>query len=346
MSLPNNKVVQDDLWKVYNNLVETDKQIAAVLEQLKDDGLYDSTMIVFYADHGGPLPRQKRLIYDSGLKVPMIIKFPNNQHAGSKDDQLISFIDFAPTTIKFAGGSIPSHMHGKDFIGSVKNLKAKQDKRKYIHAAADRFDGFTDTIRAVRDDRFKYIRNYRPEQGYYLPVSYRERIPTMNNLLSQRDAGKLNDVQMQWFRTQKPIEELFDTQNDPHELNNLAQDPSYQSKLVRFRAELARWLAEVGDQPGLPEAQLIKKLWNGQDQQPITATPKLILNDRKVEIKSETQGAVISYQILSDTNAKSNLWILYRQPLSISADTQIKVIAHRIGYVPSEEVIKVIKLNG
>ncbi|MCB0688969.1 MAG: sulfatase, partial [Saprospiraceae bacterium] len=173
--LPETEIVKRDMWKVYNNIAEMDREVGAVLGQLANDGLLENTIIFFYADHGGPLPHQKRLIYDSGLNAPMIIRFPNMTNAGKKDDQLISFIDFAPTVFSLVGIKPPAYLQGQAFLGPYQS----EVPRTYIHAAADRFDGFTDAIRAVRDKQFKYIRNYRPEQAYYLPITYREQIPTM-----------------------------------------------------------------------------------------------------------------------------------------------------------------------
>jgi len=186
--LPLTDTVRRDMWKEYNNIAEMDKQVGFVLKQLEEDGLLENTIIFFYGDHGGPYPRQKRLIYDSGLNTPMIIRFPEKQQAGTKDEQLISFVDFAPTLLSLSGVQPPEYLQGQAFMGKYPAV----GKRKYIHAAADRFDGFTDAIRAVRDERFKYIRNYRPEQGYYLPVEFRERIPTMQELLRRHDEGKLD----------------------------------------------------------------------------------------------------------------------------------------------------------
>lgn len=333
--LPDTPLVRRDMWKMYNNLAETDKQIAAVLQQLKDDGLYDSTIIVFYSDHGGPLPRQKRLIYDSGLKVPMIIRFPGELNAGTRDDQLISFVDFAPSTLALAGQTIPKHIQGKNFLDEITGVA--DGERKYIHAAADRFDGFTDSIRAVKNQRYKYIRNYRPEQAYYLPVVYREKIPTMQELLRMRDAGQLNDAQAQWFRPSKPEEELFDTLLDPHELNNLAGDPQYADVLAELRAENARWLSAIGDKPNYPERQLINDLWQGAGAKPQTETPSVNVDKGKFVIKSDTEGATISYRVISK-DGQENPWQLYLRPIEVMPDTCYKVVAHRLGYQESEAV--------
>ncbi|WP_440877107.1 sulfatase family protein [Thalassotalea sp. PLHSN55] len=328
--LPDTPLVRRDMWKMYNNLAETDKQIGAVLQQLKEDDLYKDTIIVFYSDHGGPLPRQKRLIYDSGLKVPMIIRFPDGAHAGEVDEQLISFVDFAPTTLALAGINQPAHMHGQNFINNA-------NKRRYIYAAADRFDGFTDTIRAVKNARYKYIRNYRTEQGYYLPVAYREKIPTMQELLRLRDAKQLTNAQAQWFRPSKPQEELFDTVEDPHELNNLAADPTHSATLTELRAALDAWLNQIEDRPKTAEEKLIKSLWQGAATQPVTAKPKIELIDGKIHINSNTPGAHIAYQEMT-ADKGSTSWLPYSASFPVRKGVTINAVAHRIGYQESSLV--------
>ncbi|SDM99956.1 sulfatase-like hydrolase/transferase [Kriegella aquimaris] len=332
--LPDTEVVRRDMWKLYNNIAEMDRQVGAVLKQLEDDGLLENTIIVFYGDHGGPLPREKRLIYDSGLNTPMIIRYPNKMHAGTKDEQLISFIDFAPTLLSLTGMQPREYMHGQAFIGEH---KAKEE-RKFIHAAADRFDGFTDVIRAVRDKRYKYIRNYRPKQGYYLPVEYRERIPAMQELLRLRKEGKLDSIQTQWFRSSKDAEELFDCVADPYELNNLAEDPAHSDKLQELRTEMDRWLKEIGDEPNLPEKELISRLWNGSENQPVTSEPKITTSNNLITISCTTEGASIGYKIIGDDGPIPNAWSVYQQPFKIPKGLTVISQAYRIGYVPSEIV--------
>lgn len=332
--LPDNKVVRRDMWKKYNNIAEMDRQVGAILKQLEADGLLENTIIFFYGDHGGPLPRQKRLIYDSGLNTPIIVRFPDKQDAGKRDEQLISFVDFAPTLLSLTGTKIPSYLQGQAFLGE----KKAATERKYIYAAADRFDERTDVIRAVKDKRFKYIRNYRPNQGYYLPLSYREQIPTMQELLRLHEAGKLNEVQQQWFRKSKPTEELFDTKADPHELTNLAQNPTYHKKLKELSVEMDRWLKEINDQPNLPEAQLITKLWNGAESQPVTASPQIKNFNGKLTLTCVTNGASIGYKISNQHGEFSNAWRVYQDSIKIDGTAKIMVQAHRIGYKPSKVI--------
>jgi N-sulfoglucosamine sulfohydrolase len=292
----------------------------------------ENTIMFFYGDHGGPLPRQKRLIYNSGLNTPMIIRFPNKSQSATKDDQLISFIDFAPTLLSLAGIKPPEYMQGQAFLG---NYQAPEE-REYIHGAADRFDGFTDAIRAVQNKQYKYIRNYRPEQEYYLPIVYRERIPTMQELLRLRDEGQLDSIQALWFRENKAPEEFYDYKIDPHELNNLFEDPAYNEKLDELRAEMDRWIEDIGDQPNLPERELISQLWEGKDIQPVTDEPAISVSEGKITISCTTEGASIGYKIIGTNSTIPKAWKVYQEPITIPKESKLMVQAHRIGFKPSK----------
>ncbi len=331
--LPDTEVGRRDIRRMYSNIKIMDTQVGDVLDQLEADGLLDSTIVVWYTDHGGPLPRQKRLVYDSGLRVPMIIRFPNQAQAGAVDDQLISFIDFMPTLLSLAGIEPPDHVDGQAFLGPY-----AASPRTYIHAAADRFDERYDTIRAVRDHQFKYLRNYAPDQGYYLPVAYREQMPIMQELLRLRDAGELDEYQAQWFRTEKPEEELFDTEADPHELHNLAADPAYADKLAELRAENERWTAAINDTGLRPEPELMAALWP-EGEQPVTEAPVAEQQDGQVALHSATDGASIGYQLLQANETPGATWQVYTEPITLEVGEQLVALAHRIGYLPSEQVM-------
>lgn len=328
--LPDTEVVKKDIRRMYSNIVEMDRQIGRVLDQLEADGLLENTIIIWYTDHGGPLPRQKRLLYDSGLKVPMIIRYPNQDKAGTIDEQMISFLDFPPSLLSMANITPPDWMQGRAFSGK----KVKQAPRKYIHASGDRFDEYSDMIRAVRDHRFKYLKNFKPNQGYYLPLEYRERMATTQELLRLRDAGELNEIQMQWFRDSKPAEELFDTQNDPHELYNLATDPDYQEKLVELSTECESWMKAIDDKGFIPEEDLIRQFWPDKIQ-PITATPIIEKKGEQLHISCATEGATIGYKLPKDEQPDRG-WRVYQTPIDLSVDVPIKIVAHRIGYAPSD----------
>lgn len=330
--LPDNEVGRRDLRRMYSNIKEMDAQVGVRLAELEAAGLLDSTIIFWYGDHGGPLPRQKRLCYDSGLRVPLIVRFPDGWGAGTRDTNLVSFVDFLPTLLSLVGAAPPPHLDGQAFLGPY-----QAPPRSYIHGAGDRFDGMTDMIRAVRDHRYKYLRNFRPDQGYYLPVTYREQMPIMQELLRLRAAGTLTEAQAQWFRSTKPEEELFDTWTDPHELNNLAAEPRYADKLAELRAECERWMSAVEDKGIQPERDYLATIWPG-GQQPVTAPPVPGREGAALTLTCETPGASLGYQLLAPGDSLAPAWAVYTEPIVVPTGRQLVAVAHRLGYAPSPPV--------
>ncbi|MDA9902167.1 sulfatase-like hydrolase/transferase [Gammaproteobacteria bacterium] len=331
--LQDTDISRGNIRQVYSNMVAMDRQVGEILTQLEEDGLLDSTVIFWYTDHGGPLPRQKRLLYDSGIHVPLIIRFPDGVRAGDIDDQLVSFVDFKSTALSLAGIEPPQYVDGRAFLGDYVNTP----NRRYIHAAADRFDSEYDMIRAVRDARFKYLRNFNPEKPYYLPLAYREQMPIMQELLKLRDNEQLNEAQAQWFRASKDEEELFDTLYDPHELVNLAKDPIHAEKLFELRNELDEWVRLVDDKGLMSEGDLIVSMWPGGIQ-PITSTPVATKrrNNLEITLRSGTDGASIGYQILEEGESVNEAWTIYKEPVTINNTQRLAAVAHRLGFAPSE----------
>ena len=326
--LPDTEIGRQDVRRMYSNVKMMDHQVGELLKELEASNLLDSTIIFWYTDHGGPLPRQKRLLYDSGLKVPMIIRFPHKQLAGQRDDQMISFIDLGPSVLSLVGLT-PPKVDGKAFLGPH-----KVPKRNYIYAAADRFDAQYDTNRAVRDKRYKYIKYYQPDKPMLLPVKYREQMPIMQELNKLAAEGKLTLEQAQWYRTTKPTEELFDTEKDPHEVNNLAEDAAYAEKLTELRKKCEAWTKSFEDTGLIPEKELVEKLRpEGEDLK--VATPKVVAADGVVSLSCKTEAATIGYQIVSKTKQATS-WNIYTKPFSINEGDTLKVVADRIGYRYSE----------
>lgn len=328
--LPDTEIGKNDVRRMYSNILEMDAQVGKILSELKEDGLLDSTIVVWYTDHGGPLPRQKRVLYDSGTKVPMIIRFPNSQFAGQRDDRMISFIDLAPTTLSLAGVQPPMHMQGTAFLGDHLRLEEPQ----YIFGAADRFDEFTDRIRSVRDKRFKYIKNYEPEKPLYADVAYRKQMPIMQELLLLKNKGELTSEQTLWFQAPKPAEELYDIINDPHELNNIANEPEYQKDLERLSTACKNWVDGIKDTGLRPESELIAEFWPGE-KQPRTENPTFRNVDGRLEIQCPTKGASIGYRLVTDQDEERSTWQVYNGPVDVPANCTIEAIAHRLGYKKS-----------
>jgi hypothetical protein len=160
-------------------------------------------------------------------------------------------------------------MQGQPFLG-----KKQAPPRKYIYAARDRLDDEYDMVRGIRDKRFKFFKNYQPEKPYIMDIEYRMQMDLMNELIRAREAGELNEAQELWFAQSKPEEELYDLDSDPHELNNLIDDPKYNKKADELRAELQRWMDDIGDKGFIPEEEMISQMWGGKDTPPATEPPE------------------------------------------------------------------------
>ena len=197
---PDNDTIRHDLAVNYSNLKRLDDQIGEVISDLKEDGLYENSIIFFYSDHGGPFPRHKRALYDTGVKVPLVIKFPEGKGAGSTDDRLISFIDYAPTVLSLAGIEPPKVMQGVAQFGKYEAA----EKPKYTFHSSDRFDEIYDRLRAVRTKRYKYIKSYDTTISHAMPVSYREQMPMMQELRRLFAADSLDQKQSLWLQAPKP----------------------------------------------------------------------------------------------------------------------------------------------
>jgi len=329
--LPETDSVIMDLRRMYSNILLMDEQVGQILNELEKDDLLDNTIVFWYTDHGGPLPRQKRLVYDSGLKVPMIIRHPDLRKKGTRDSTMVSFIDLAPTVLSLAGIRPPDYLDGVAILGDYTT-----DKRRYIHAAADRFDeGPSDPIRAVRDHRWKYIRYYDTLSPMFYHVSYRDQMASMRSIYRLQKRDLLSDVQKLWLRPTKPTEELFDTWSDPHEIRDLADSEEYDSVKYRLKKELLAWEESFTDLNKWPESELIDFFWpNGV--QPQTASPKIELSNDGLVLSSPTAGASIGYKWISDGDT-SLTWIPYRAQIPES-DSSLLVIAHRLGFRPSESL--------
>ena len=247
-----------NIWARYYDLIALmDKQTGRILQQLQDDGLADNTIVFFYSDHGSGIPRHKRALYDSGLQVIFLVRFPKKYQPcapgkpGSQTDRLVSFVDFAPTVLSLAGLPIPDYMQGTAFMGGQTGTP-----RQYIYAHASRVDEVFELSRCVRDKRYKYIRNYMPHLPYVQDSFYPDQAEIMVELRRIAAAGKLKESEKFFSLATKPIEEFFDTQNDPHELNNLIDSPKHQKTIRRLRRELQKWIVETHDTGFLPEAEM------------------------------------------------------------------------------------------
>jgi len=324
---PDTPEVRQALAWHYDNIHAMDKWVGQMLQQLKKDGLEDNTIVFFYSDHGDGLPRMKRWVYDSGLQVPLIIRWPDGAGAGTVTDELVSFIDLAPTMMSLTGLDIPSHMQGQAFLG-----EQKSEPRKYIYGLRDRMDPAPERIRAVRDKRFKYVRNYRTDLPYIGYIPYRDQAPIMQSINRLIEKGEKWEDSWQFFDQTKPEEELYDTDADPDEVKNLAADPSYADKLAELRQVHEEWKETYGDLGELSEQELIEHLWPPNGKQPITAKPEIAREGGKVSISCDSEGASIAYHIEGEAKDR---WHLYMGPVEVAADKAIQAQAIRYGWKAS-----------
>lgn len=256
--IPDTQEARERIATYYSRINDMDNFVAARLQELEDAGLADDTIVFYYSDHGGIMPRSKRFVYDSGTHVPLVVRFPKkwahlSPHAtGTRTDEIVSFVDFAPTLLSLVGAKIPEHMQGRAFLG-----KKRSAAPQYAYNFRARADERIDFKRAVTDGKFNYIRNYLA----YLPsgqhVNYIWENPVTGEWEDLFQAGKTNAAQSAFFEP-APLEELFDLQADPDEVNNLAEDPKYRDVLVRMRQANRDHMMRIRDSGFVPEALLVE----------------------------------------------------------------------------------------
>jgi arylsulfatase A-like enzyme len=239
-----------------------DNLVGELVAELERDGLLEDTFIFYFGDHGGVLPGSKGYITEAGVHIPLVVRVPKKwKHLvtlkpGSRTEGFVSFIDFGPTLLHLAGVPVPELMDGRPFLGadiSPEQLAARDETFSYT----DRFDEKYDFCRALRKGRYKYVRNY---QSYYPPGlrnNYRYRMLAYQEWRDLYHAGKLNEIQSRFFEP-RPVEALYDVEADPHEIQNLADDPQHQQVLSEMRSLLQAKLKGLPDLSFFPESELIE----------------------------------------------------------------------------------------
>lgn len=247
---PDLPVTRNDWAQYLDSASELDRKVGLVLRQLEADGLADTTIVVFVGDNGQAMVRGKQFVHDSGLHIPLIIRWPKSFRPpalftpGTVDERLIAAIDLLPTMLDVVGVGKPTSMQGQVFLGD-----RAAPPRQYVFGARDRCDETVFRFRTVRDARYRYIRNFTPERPFLQPNEYKERSYPVWNLLKELKAeGKLTPMQAVLTAPTMPAEELYDLQADPHETVNLAASREHRPALDRLRAVLTKWIDETNDQ--------------------------------------------------------------------------------------------------
>ncbi|MDR8393275.1 sulfatase-like hydrolase/transferase [Aliifodinibius sp. S!AR15-10] len=248
---PDTEAIKTDWAHYYDQITKMDAQVGEVLDELEASGEAENTIVFYYSDHGGVLPRSKRFMFESGLRVPLIVYFPPKyQHLApdqDRTDRLVSFVDFPKTVLSLAGIEPPEYMHGQAFLGEYED-----EPREYVQTYRGRMDERFDLVRAIRDKEFLYVRNFMPHRIYGQHLAYLWRAPSMQSWHEQYLQGNLNETQRRFFDT-KPAEELYNVDSDPHSVNNLAGDPEYQEILERMRKATSDWMHQSTDLGFIPE---------------------------------------------------------------------------------------------
>jgi len=242
--------VREEIAHHYDCLLKTDEQVGEIVAALKRDGLYKNTQIFLFSDHGMKLHRHKQMLYDGGIHMPLIVVGAGAK-PGSVRDDLVSGIDVSAASLAVAGLGVPKDMEGRNF------LSANYQPRKFVVSARDRCDYTIEKIRAVVTPRFKYLRNYLTDRSYMQPT-YKDPWPVTKKLRQMMAAGEMNETQLLFFgdaATRVP-EELYDLEKDPHEINNLADNPKFKEDLEQHRKLLADWIEQTGDKGQEPESDI------------------------------------------------------------------------------------------
>ena len=313
---PNHDGIKSDILTNYKNIEKLDKQIGLIIEQLKADNLYEKTIIFFFSDHGGPFPRFKRSIYETGIRVPMIAKWIDNNRGNT--NQLVSFVDFAPTILDAANINRKFSFEGVSFF--------KKDQRRYVYAATDRFDAGNDKRRSIRGKNFKLIYNGDTSTPIYKPVIYRQQMKTMQVLDSLYKVKELNTYFSNWFSKHKDLFELYNVTEDYYETTNLINNPEYERIYKRLKYHLFKWMEE-SDFGNMNEATMLDSMFTSDMSIPKLNMPELTNTDLGYLIEPNNFHVSVGWR-----NKKETVWNIYKPGDFIQSKDDIEVLLFRPGY--------------
>jgi arylsulfatase A-like enzyme len=247
---PDDPVMRRDQAEYLGSWVKLDKEAGRIVARLKEAGVYDNTVIFFLTDHGVSSARGKQFLYDDGIRIPLIVRFPGRRFAGSVREDLAAHIDLGPASLAAAGLDVPAHLQGRDLFA------ADYRERPFVVSARDRCDETLDTIRSVRTRRWKYIRNFQSFRPHMQYNQYKDGKKIVQHLRELHEKSALTPLQDRIFAESRPPEELYDLKADPFETVNLAADPAHAETLRELRLNLYGWMLETRDCGLFPEPAL------------------------------------------------------------------------------------------
>lgn len=256
---PDTPAARRTLARVHDCITAMDTRVGAILRELDQAGLTGNTLVFFWPDHGQGIPRGKRTLWDTGTKVSLVAFFPDQYRhlapsaPGTTCDRLVTLMDLGPALLSILELPVPAPMQGRPFLG-----KAASAPRDYVFGARDRVDEVLELSRSVRDQRWLYIRNFMPDLSWNQPETFSDQLELRRELAQLATAGKLNEAQLTYAGPGKPVEALYDTQQDPWQIHNLASDPASQPQLERLRKVLRDWQGETRDLGLIHEWQAVR----------------------------------------------------------------------------------------
>jgi uncharacterized sulfatase len=259
---PDTELFRRTVARYHDRIAIVDRQVAAIVDQLKQADQLEDTFVFYFGDHGGVLPRSKGFVFESGLHVPLVIRIPQHysesvdRDRGSRAGGFVEFIDFGPTTLNLAGVKVPDRVDGRAFLGK-QILASEVDQRDEAFGHADRFDEKYDLVRSLRKGKWKYIRNFEPFYPDAMYNEYRYKMLAMAQWRKMHDEEKLTAVQDAFFQPKSP-EALYDLESDPYETVNLAGEEAHAEILLQLRNRLTERLINMPDLGFIPEAFLIE----------------------------------------------------------------------------------------
>lgn len=329
---PDDPVIRHDMAVMYSNIFEMDRQFQYLYEELETSGELDNTIVIWYSDNGGPLPMEKRAIYEKGMLVPFMIRFPDGYRTGEIDERMCMFPDIPATILSLAGIEPPTYMQGKPFLGKYE----EKLPREYIYGARNRMDEQIDKQASIRGERYRLVINYNPDQSHYRPNAYRLQMPMMRRMLDLLQADSLTSAQMRFFASPRSKEEFYDLSIDPYELHNEISNPAHKASIDSLRNELHRWLETECLDWDKDEKESMERMWS-KGIQPKLKTPVVTTNSKGVKITSADKGVSFAYQINGKGFSEKH-WFLYddSKRIKLKKGDRLSVIAVRAGMKNSE----------
>jgi uncharacterized sulfatase len=356
---PDTEVFRFHWARLYDLITQMDHWVGEILRQLEDDGLVDNTIVVFWSEHGPGVPRAKRWANEAGVREPLIIRWPGRIEPGTSRADVVQMMDLAPTMLEMCGLPVPEHMEAKPIYRADGTAVAPN---QYAFGARGRMDEQQDISFTVRDARFRYTRHLHPDRPGMQHLEYADHLATWAEMrrLTQEEAmqvgsgqapDRLTPLQRSVVGPNKPPEELFDIDRDPHETANLIDDASLQDVKARLSKALDGWLDTYAETALIPEQDLIDR-WRPGGASQKTATPTIEIGDL-ITASCETPGASIGWTTdaprkpepptfldlaIGSPDRDGRYWHLYSAPFE-QPDLTVWVRAWRLGFDPSDEVV-------